>query len=197
MLSATYQQSSLDRPDLAKADPENRLLGRMNRRRLDFEAFRDSMLAVAGRLDPRVGGRSVDLFKTPFTPRRSVYGFVDRQNLPGTFRAFDFASPDQHTPQRFQTTVPQQALFVMNNPFVVEEAKALAARPDVAAAGSAEDRVAAIYRAAYGRAPSAEEAAAGREFVKAAAWSMFSAKLTPWEQYAQVILASNEFAFVD
>jgi hypothetical protein len=196
MLSATYQQESTIRPELSKVDVENRLLGRMNRQRLDFEALRDSLLAAAGTLDPKVGGRSVDLFKAPYTNRRTLYGFIDRQNLPGTFRAFDFASPDQHSPQRFQTTVPQQALFLMNSPFVVEQAKALAARSEVARSKASAEKVTAIYRAALGRPATADEIALAKEFVAAAAWS-FGAKLTPWEQFAQALLESNEFAFVD
>jgi hypothetical protein len=198
VLSATYRQASTRRPELDQVDPENRLLGRTNRRRLDFEALRDAVLSAAGQLDTvKVGGRSVDLFKAPYPKRRSVYGFIDRQNLPGTLRAFDFASPDQHTPQRFQTTVPQQALFLMNNPFIVEQAKALAARPEVATAATTEARVTALYRVAFGRTPTPEEVDLARAFVKSAAWSVLTAKLSPWEQYAQVMLASNEFAFVD
>ena len=90
--------------------------------------MRDSLLVAAGQLDPQMFGRSVDLFAQPFTKRRSVYASIDRQNLPGTFRAFDLASPEQHTPQRFQTTVPQQALYLMNSAFVAERARAVAAR---------------------------------------------------------------------
>ena len=112
MLSAAYQQASDDRPELSQADPDNRLVWRMNRRRLDFEAMRDSLLACAGQLDLKMGGRGVELAKPPFATRRAVYGFIDRQNLPGVFRTFDFASPDSSTPQRFVTTVPQQALFM-------------------------------------------------------------------------------------
>src|SRR5207237_1356749 len=78
MLSGTYQQSSAVSADLYRLDPDNRLLARQNRRRLDFESLRDSLLSAAGRLDPTVGGRSVDLFKTPFTTRRTVYGSIDR-----------------------------------------------------------------------------------------------------------------------
>jgi hypothetical protein len=196
MLSATYQQASTIRPELTKVDVENRLLGRMNRQRLDFESLRDSLLSAAGTLDPKVGGRSADLFKAPYVNRRTVYGFVDRQNLPGTFRAFDFASPDQHSPQRFQTTVPQQALFLMNSPFVVEQAKSLAARSEVGRANVTAAKVNAMYRAALGRPATRIEIALATEFVAAAAWS-FGSKLSPWEQFAQVLLQSNELAFVD
>jgi hypothetical protein len=126
MLSSAYQQTSDEQAVAAKADPENRLLWRANRRRLDFEAMRDSLLAAAGELDEKIGGRAVELMKEPFAKRRTIYGFIDRQNLPGVFRTFDFASPDTTNPQRYVTTVPQQALFMMNSPFVVERARALA-----------------------------------------------------------------------
>src|SRR5262249_44333957 len=94
MLSRTYRQSPAASEELARLDPENRPLAHMNRRRLDFEQTRDAMLQVAGRLDTAIGGRSVDIFKEPFPRRRTVYSYIDRQNLPGTMRVFDFASPD-------------------------------------------------------------------------------------------------------
>src|SRR5262249_62128660 len=109
-------QSSTGDPRLATLDPENRLMARMNRRRLDFEQMRDSLIAVTGQLDHTAGGPAVDLTNTPFTKRRTVYGFIERQNLPGIFRTFAFASPDASSPQRYTTTVPQQALFLMNSP---------------------------------------------------------------------------------
>src|SRR5438270_7976500 len=104
------------------------------------------MLAVAGRLDVTVGGPAVDLLKEPYVPRRTVYGFIDRQNLPGLYRTFDFASPDTHAPQRYTTTVPQQALFLMNSPFAVQQAKAVAARLEVTGEPDARRRVDALYR---------------------------------------------------
>ena len=216
MLSATYQQSSnaefgarSAEPKIrllgfavpssefrvpSSADVENRLLARQNRRRLDFEALRDSLLFATGKLDLAVGGKPVDLFKAPFTTRRTVYGFLERQNLPGTFRVFDMASPDQHSPQRFQTTVPQQALFLMNSPFVIEQAKAVVGRKEVAEAGTDEAKITRLYRIILGRDPTVGELNLGREFVETAAAGV---ALGPWEQYAQVLLVSNEFAFVD
>ncbi|MFL5341995.1 MAG: DUF1553 domain-containing protein [Gemmataceae bacterium] len=190
VLSQTYRQSSLDRPELDRVDPENRLLGRMNRRRLEFEALRDSLLFVSGQLDETRGGLAVDLFKSPFSRRRTLYGFIDRQNLPGTLRTFDFASPDAHAPQRYATTVPQQALFLMNSPFVQEQAKALAKRCE---SGTPAQRVEQTYRLALGRQPTADEVALGMQFVTADNHSPQSV----WEQYAQVLLLSNEFVFVD
>ena len=111
LLSNTYAQSSDDRPECRAVDPENRWLWRANRRRLDFEAMRDALLAAAGRLDTALDGRSIDIWAQPYSTRRSVYAFVDRQDLPGIFRIFDFASPDVSTPQRPTTSVPQQATF--------------------------------------------------------------------------------------
>ncbi|MFO0847781.1 MAG: PSD1 and planctomycete cytochrome C domain-containing protein [Gemmataceae bacterium] len=195
MLSAAYQQSSDPRPELA-ADPDNRLLGRMPRRRLDFESLRDGLLAVAGNLDATVYGKSVDLFKEPFTRRRSVYASVDRQNLPGTFRVFDFASPEQHTPQRFVTTVPQQALYLMNSPFVLAQAEGVAARPEVAWAMTAGEKVRRMYRAVLGRNPTADEVRLALTYVRGVD-PKAEGKLDRWEQLAQVLLLSNEFAFVD
>jgi hypothetical protein len=100
VLSNVYRQASDYRADCAAVDPENRLLWRMNRRRLDLEALRDSLLVAAGRLDTAMGGPSVELTQEPFPVRRTVYGFVERQNLPAMFRTFDFAGPDTHSPKR-------------------------------------------------------------------------------------------------
>jgi hypothetical protein len=161
VLSQAYRQSSQDNPAFRLSDPENRLLWRAGRRRLDFEAMRDSFLAVSGRLDLAVGGKPVPLHRPPFSPRRSLYGFIDRLNVPSVLRVFDFASVDAHSPQRHQTTVPQQALFLMNNPFLVEQARALAARPEVARAADAEARVRALYRVLFARAAAEEEIALG------------------------------------
>ncbi|HZE95716.1 MAG TPA: PSD1 and planctomycete cytochrome C domain-containing protein, partial [Planctomycetota bacterium] len=156
LLSETYRQSSDDRAAARAADPENRLLWRANRRRLDWEAMRDSFLTCSGRLDPEIGGRPV-----PFTsPKRTLYGYVDRLNIPGMLRAFDFASVDQSSPQRHQTTVPQQALFLMNSPFMLDQARGVAKR-----AGGEPDRVRAVYRIVLGRDPSDEELRLGNAFL--------------------------------
>lgn len=136
VLSRTYRQSGSVTPATLAADPENRFLTRFNRRRLEFEALRDTLLAAAGRLDPQVGGLPVDLLAEPFPGRRTVYGFIDRQNLPGMFRTFDLPNPDVSSAQRFSTTVPQQALFLLNSPFALEMARAAADRAARIAAGS-------------------------------------------------------------
>jgi len=197
VLSNTYRQQSASRPDLLARDPENRLYGRFNRRRLDFEAMRDALLSASGALDPAVGGRGGPLAEPPFSTRRTVYGFVDRQNLDPVYRTFDFASPDSSSPRRVSTTVPQQALFLMNSPFTIEQAKRLARSPGLGE-GPPEARVRWLYGRLFGREPGADEQALGVEFVdRKVVTGSAGAGLTPWEEYAQVLLMTNEFSFVD
>jgi hypothetical protein len=165
--SATYRQASAVYKELFNSDPENRNWGRMNRRRLDLEQMRDSLMFASGRLDlSRVGGKSVDLWNAPFNTRRSVYGFVERQNLPGIFKTFDFASPDSTSPRRFMTTVPQQALFFMNSPFTVEQARTLVSRPEIRSAKDDPQRVRRIYQLVFARLPDANESAAAAAYLK-------------------------------
>jgi hypothetical protein len=191
LLSRTYRQSSAGEPGHDAIDPANTLLARANRRRLDFEAMRDAMLEVSGCLDAAMGGKSRDLLEAPY--RRTVYAYIDRQNLPGVFRAFDFASPDTSTPQRYVTTVPQQALFLMNSPFALELAGRFASRPEAAPAEAPERRIEALYRLAYGRAPDPQEAKAGLRYVTSAGVPADEA----WTRYAHALLLSNEFVFLD
>jgi hypothetical protein len=167
VLSAAYRQGSVSTDSkAAEADPENRLLWRFNAHRLDFESLRDALLFASGALDPALGGRPVELAKEPYPTRRTLYGRVDRQFLPAVFRVFDFPNPDMHSPTRIDTTVPQQALFLMNNPFVQQQARVFAA---AAASTPAEaERVAWLYQRAYQRAPSEEEAARALEFIRSA-----------------------------
>jgi hypothetical protein len=197
LLSRVYQQQNVADPETVRVDPENRLLGAMNRRRLEFEALRDALLAVSGKLDRTRGGRAVDLFTAPFTGRRTVYGFIDRQNLPGVLRTFDFASPDSTTARRYQTTVPQQALFLLNSPFVMEQSRLLVARTEVAGCPEPEARIQQLYRLVYARAAAPEEVALGLRFLDDADPAPRAPALTAWEQYAQVLLLANEFMFVD
>ncbi len=164
MLSNVYQQSSEDNPAGSRLDPQNELLWRMNRQRLDFEALRDTLLAVAGTLDTTAGGHPVDITTEPFALRRTVYGFIDRQNLPSLFRTFDFASPDSTSPQRFFTTVPQQALFLMNNSFVVQQAKQLVSTDEFLHLRSEKERVRYLYQAVFQRDPTFEELQLASQF---------------------------------
>jgi hypothetical protein len=142
----------------------------------------------------------VDVVNDAQNRRRTVYGLVDRQGLPGLFRAFDFANPDQSAERRPQTTVPQQALFGMNAPFVLEQARALAARPEIAGAANPPQRVAALYRLVLGRKPNADEVRLALDFVAAAEQARQQpqkSQLDPWQEYAQVLLLTNEMMFVD
>ena len=168
VLSHTWQQSSNPRPELATIDPENRLLARMPRRRLDFEAFRDSLLSVAGKLDTTVGGPSADITSEPFTYRRTVYARIDRQNLPNLFRTFDFASPDNHAAQRYETTVPQQALFQLNNPFVMSMAESLADRATADAAGDQQKAALSLFESILQRTATSTESDWSLQFLAAA-----------------------------
>jgi hypothetical protein len=199
MLSAVYQQSSQASAAAVKVDPENRLLSHMNRRRLDFEAMRDALLMVSGQLNLKEGGPPVEMFGATTSTRRTVYGFIDRQNLPGMLRTFDFANPDSSNPQRYQTTVPQQALFLMNNPFVIDQARHVLRRPELSDSLAPEARIRALYRVVFGRPPDAEELGLGQRFLQSAGESPAPAAmaLTPWERYVQVLLLANEFVFVD
>ena len=182
VLSGTYRQSgdilgprpspvaSSERPGTAAVpgtvDPDNALLHHFPRRRLDFEAMRDTLLAVAGTLDVTPGGLPDDLTKQPFATRRTVYGFIDRQNLPGMFRTFDYPNPDVSSAGRFATTVPQQALFMLNSPFVQEQARSVIKRTELSAAKSDADKVRALYRVLYQRQPDAVELKLARDFLR-------------------------------
>jgi hypothetical protein len=192
VLSAVYAQASDDRAACRAIDPENIWLWKMNRRRLDFEATRDALLAVAGRLETTVGGPSVKASNEPTATRRSIYGYIDRLNLPGVFRTFDFPNPDATSPERVVTTVPQQALFFMNSPLVIEAAKNLLSRPDVAAESDQAKKIGRLYRLAFGRDPTAAETDWAQTFVSGAAM-----RPTVWNELAQGLLLANEFVFID
>jgi hypothetical protein len=180
MLSAVYQQSSSDSSERAaeQIDPENKLLSHFNRQRLDFESWRDAMLAVSGELDLSVGGRPEELFKLPVNRRRTIYGFVNRQFLPGTYRIFDFANPDMHNPQRPETTVPQQALFFMNSPFVAERARVLGRRL-LDRTESDGEKIRQLYELIYQREPTASQRTAALHFVKNVSAAVLPEPLKP------------------
>ena len=157
MLSHTWQQSSEDIPRHSQVDPENRWLWQQNRRRLEFEALRDTILHIGGKLDFTMGGPGERLDREPYSDRRSVYGLVDRASLPGMFPVFDFANPDISTGQRNTTVVPQQALFMMNSPLVVEQAINTVQRGDLKVLPNDFERVKTLYRLIYSRPPTDTE----------------------------------------
>jgi cytochrome c553 len=193
MLSATYQQSSRFDSHHFDRDPENKLLWRMNRRRLEVEAWRDAMLAVANRLDPTIGGPSLEL-ASPANRRRTLYAVISRHELNSLLRLFDFPDPNITSGERTVTTVPLQQLFVLNSEFMTRSAKALAAR---LTAEPEEDDAARIRRAfplVYGRPVTDRELQLGLAFL---AEGTGASALTRWEQYAQVLLSTSEFLYVD
>ena len=207
MLSETYQQQSQSRSDGESKDPENRWLWKMNRRRLDWESLRDSLLTVSGQIDFTMGGTSVPLLSEPFSTRRTIYGFIDRQNLPGLFRTFDFVAPDSSAPQRLQTTVPQQALYLLNSAFIQQQTTALANRisPRQNSSDSVEieQRIQDLYELIYARSPTTEELHLGKNFLADIPLADPSTAPAPdgefssWQEYVQSLLLSNEFVFVD
>jgi hypothetical protein len=166
MLSSVYQQSSAMSAAAAKADPENALLWRMNPTRLDFEAMRDSLLAIADELDPAEGGQPVDITSNTLPERRSVYAFIDRQNLPGMFRAFDFANPDLSSAERFQTIVAPQALFLLNSPLLADCARGVVARCESDALAGDNARIDKLYELIYQRAPTSGELELARDYLR-------------------------------
>lgn len=161
MLSSVYQLSTeMNKADFEK-DSGNRYYWRANRKRMEAEEVRDSILQVAGNLDDTLGGPSEDL--TPTYLRRTVYGKVSRYKTDEYLRIFDFPPPNISAEKRFTTTVPLQRLFLMNSDFVQVEAEAFAKR--VASEPDSRSRIRKMYLLAYGREPSAEEIQLGLDYL--------------------------------
>ena len=165
MLSSVYQESSANNPRYAEIDPENRLLWRASIRRLEFESIRDSLLAIGGTLSDTMYGRPVNFESNPNSTRRTIYGLVDRSDLPDALVNFDFANPDMPSGKRFDTTVPQQALFFMNSPLVIEQAKRIVAEKGFKSLTDEKAKVRFLYDRIYQRLPKDEELQLGIEFV--------------------------------
>jgi hypothetical protein len=164
----------------------------MNRRRLDFEAIRDSLLAVSGRLDHAVGGPPALSSTDKSATRRTVYCFIDRLNLPGLNRAFDFPDPNATSARRDETTVPTQALFLMNHPFVLDVPRSILARPEIAAASDIDSKVDRLDWLIYGRPAGSADCMLARAFLGGSRDS--SAR---WPALVHALLMSNEFVFLD
>ncbi|MCC6367457.1 MAG: PSD1 domain-containing protein [Bryobacterales bacterium] len=182
LMSAAYRQSSRPRPEAAKVDPVNTLLWRMNPRRLDVEDYRDTLLRSSGRLDETMFGPSEDV-QAPANKRRTVYSRVSRSRLSPLLKNYDFPDPMQTSGGRELTITPLQQLYVMNSEFLHDSAAALeksvAREPDAAA------KVRALFRKALSRDPSPAEIDMALSFLNSGAV----------EQYAQVLLATNEEIF--
>jgi len=216
MLSQTYCQSSHHRDECANVDPENRLYWKMNRRRLEFEPLRDSILTVTQSLDEKLHGKAVELFERPHSLRRTIYGKIDRQDLPGLYRVFDLANPDQSAAKRIRTTVPQQSLFMMNSRFMIDQARQLVMSTPGFREGNRSERIVSLYRAVLQRDPSEKEIEIGNLFIENAYAEVANkitataevsptenpeetapVQLTPWQRLAQLLLCTNEFEFID
>mgnify|MGYP003346945302 CR=1 FL=1 len=197
MLSAAYQQSTKAAPSTAAADPENRLWGRMNIRRLEAEAIRDSLLAVTRRLDRTLGGPPT---REPMSHRRAIYQMTIRSDKSGFPFLFDAADPENVVDQRVISTVAPQSLYLLNNPFPNALVPALAECIVGNGLGGDTRGVAEAYRIVLGRPPTEAEAALGLEFL-AGARRRNAAHANPlrmaWEEYSQVLLCSNEFIYVN
>ena len=200
MLSQVYQQASIERPAARVVDPNNELLWRMPRQRLTLEAMRDAMLFTSGELKTDMGGRPFQMLSKPTVPRRSVYAFVNRDIVAPLMSTFDAANPNACTAKRPETTVPQQTLFALNSDFIQDRAQSLAklvVGPDTQGSKmpSDSDTIRTLYRRAFSREPNEVELRTALAYVESKRPS--GDKMKRWQQLAHVLLAANEFVFVD
>jgi hypothetical protein len=192
MLSATYRQSSQHDSKKSALDVANENLWRMNRRRLSIEQWRDTALSVSGTLDAG-GGKSLELDDAK-NLRRTVYARVSRLKLNDLFMQFDYPDANVHAERRATSTTAMQKLFLLNSPFVIGRARALGARVDTGSPSQGDsERIETIYKLLFGRAPEAAEVSIAAQFLKQPGVP----GMTRWEQYAQMLLASNELMYVD
>jgi hypothetical protein len=197
VLSETYRRASVpDEANLQK-DADNRFLWRSNRRRLTVESWRDALLAASGKLDPKLGGPTTNLDSADNT-RRTVYARISRHELNSLLRLFDFPDANITAERRVETTVPQQQLFVMNSPFMVNQAKALDARLEKEAKTD-EERIRRAYEILFGRPALAEEIDIGVKYLGLTEPKEVASlnKLSRKDRYYQALLMSNEFLYVD
>jgi hypothetical protein len=192
--SRTYRLASIDDGESRQIDPENRLLWRANRRRLDAECLRDAMLAISGRLAPARGGPgfppdlAADYGFARDDHRRSVYLPVFRNALPDLFEVFDFADPSLVVGRRNTSTVAPQALVLMNHPFVIAQARQAARRLMEIPGLDDAARIDRAYRLALGRMPTDSERRVALGF---------AADRADWPLVFQALFASADFRYVD
>jgi hypothetical protein len=166
MLSRVYQESSHVIDEYQDEDPYNRLLWRANVRRLDFESLRDSLLVFSGQLDRTIGGKPVNVTEEPYSYRRSVYGYMDRGNMPELMAHFDVSRPDMPNSKRTATVVPQQALFLMNSPMSVDVVRRIVNRPEFSGARDDLAKISALHRIIFQRDPTKAEFQMGIKFLQ-------------------------------
>jgi hypothetical protein len=211
VLSRAYQMSSQPDPRMAQADPQDLLLQHARIRRLEGEAIRDAMLTVSGRLDRRAYGPPVPVYLTAFQEgrgrpasgpldgagRRSIYLAVRRNFLPAFLLAFDTPTPFSTVGRRTVSNVPAQALILMNDPFVHQQAEVWA-RKVLARPGTAQESVTRMYLSAFSRPPTAEELAACLEFLRQQAELSHGRieDVATWAALAHVLFNTKEFIFL-
>ena len=188
MLSATYQRGTKSIATNLEKDPGNKLLWRANLvSRLDAEALRDAILAVAGTLESKTGGPPAEFADD--NHRRTVYCTVSRTETDRTMTLFDFPDPNSTSTKRAVTVGPMQRLYFLNSSFVMNQAKALAERLARETGEDAEARIRRIYELLYGRLPTESELQIGLEYVQGTNEA--------WPKYAQTLLTSSEFSSVN
>lgn len=193
LLSAAWQQSSADRESGTLKDPDNQWLSRMNRRRLDFEFWRDAMLAAAGTLDRRMGGPASEV-DDKNNRRRTIYATVHRRDMSTTLRIHDFPDPTQHSPARTSTITPLQGLYALNGPLLTHQSDAISERLNRECGASDHARIERAYWLLYSRAPTQREMQLGRSFLSDVDEQEAD---TAWKQYVHVLLASNELLYIE
>jgi len=194
--SATYRQSSRNRPDGQASDPDNRLLWRFTPRRLAIEPWRDAMLQVTGSLDQRIGGAAGNLGDDNYS-RRTLYGKIDRKTLSVILKMHDFPDPGAHSARRKPTTTPVQQLFAMNSPFLFKQADRLATVIGIGNGKPLPSHIHDAYRILFQRQPTDDELALGERFLSGTPAADKTQRAARWSQYLHALLASNEFLFVD
>ncbi|MFN4904237.1 MAG: DUF1553 domain-containing protein [Planctomycetota bacterium] len=201
LATKVYRQACIEDPHSRQLDPDNRLLWRMPRRRLDFEAMRDAMLWISGELDLAQGGRPVDFEANPTATRRSIYGFVNRDIVSPLMSTFDVANPNACTAKRPETTVPQQTLFALNSEFIQDRAAKIASATKKDATQSKTDRISELFQRILGRRPNADEEQLALKFIDESSQASIEGQAPDsekgWTQLAHALLASNEFTFID
>ena len=191
--SATYRQVSTPHTAQQDKDPENRWLSRMNRRRLDVEAWRDAMLYVSGELDETIGGPSL-LLEAANNNRRTLYATIHRRETSKTLQIHDFPDPTSHSPKRVPTTTPLQGLYLLNSPFIAARARALAGSVSLNSTANTAGQIRHAHRRLFARDAQREEIDLGISYLGQEANDPTSAR---WQQYAHALLGCNEFLFVD
>jgi len=188
LLSTVYRLSGAAPADNMESDPENRLDSWFPLQRLEAEALRDSMLFVAGALDEKMDGKPLPLADES-NRRRTIYGLVSKNILDPFLSLFDFPSPNVTAERRIPTTVPSQRLFLLNSPFVIGQAAAMAARLEREGLSDASRRLQRCYQLLFQRDPSAKEMQMGLAFVAKDAGA--------WARYTQALMATDEFLYTE